>query len=938
MNKLLRIFTGLILTVVLLASAEAETRVSGNIGGHWARNGNPYIATGDLILPADSSLEVDAGVDIRFEGNFAFFVYGELIAIGEEGDSIRFNIAQGVEAWGGLRLLNTERTRLDYCVITYGRALHGEAELDTVSAGGNVFISGGDVIIDHSRISRGRARTNGGGLAIWRAASIVRNTIISENQSNSQGGGVSIIAGANPVFTNCSLTGNTCSAGGGGVSIFLESDPLFDKCTIQENSCTNADVGNGGGIFAAEASSPRFSQCDVLENTASAGGGAYVRGVGSDANFEWCYFWGNSTNLGSRVGGGMYVRGEAAVSLLYTRFVENNSNQGGGLYVKQFPRLTVDHCLFVRNAATRAGGAVAASNDLGETPVTLNNCTFIDNRNIGVDNIAHTAFARRPVEGQAGSRIAINSSIIYGPTPLFGEEGRVTVKYSNVINGFAGEGNTFEDPGFFAADSIWFMLAGSSRSVDTGDSLLPADPDRSRTDRGWLYFPHNAWETLPEEPLSVSHTTDDRTTIDFNYTNETGVPIYVTPMDRWNEGEKALFIDVSGLSHDSEVQAVAWTDAGVFIAGGNNGEEPNYIYHFDDSLIVNDDSLSLNLIGQFEQPGEPENEGFADLATDGGSILYGCAADQVIEFTTDGEFGQDYRPPGAIEICRAIGCDFNNSDDFVDFYAGGDDGYLVRADAGMSEIRSTQIGDTILAIGVKENTRAVYAITSIDSTHGMLWLVSPNDETALPLYTLTLPAGYVHGGMEVSQIYNPGRGSLIGIMKGDGENGDMLYILDLYTVWLVIKPQLTLLMPGDEMSWPIEFVGNQMPPGTYDDDFYLAVNGYGVGGEVAARMHSDPGIVNGGIVTHPNSISLSSPYPNPFNSESRIQFNLDKAAFVELWITDINGRAVQKVTDGFFQTGEHSVSLHALSLPAGQYFIRMVLPTKSIVKPLTLIR
>ncbi len=922
-------FTCLFGATFFIGSAFAETRVSGNVSGRWARNGNPYIATGDLTIRDNQSLQVEAGVEIRFEGNFFFFVYGELSALGDEGDSIRFDVAPGGEAWGGLRLLSSERTRLDYCVLTNGRALHGEAEIDTVSAGGNVFISGGDVMIDNSRVSRGRARTNGGGVAIWHGAPVIRNSIISDNESMSFGGGVSVVAGSNPVLTNCIINNNTSVAGGGGAFIFNESDPLFDKCTFENNDCTNGEVGNGGGVFVAEASSPRFSKTDFLENSASAGGGAYIRGVGSDPNFEWCYFWGNSTNIGSRVGGAVYVRGEAAVSIAYTRFVENNSNQGGALYVKQIPRLKVDHCLFLRNAATRAGGAIAASTDLGDTPLVLNNCTLIDNRNIGVDNIANTAYARRPVEGQPGSRILFNSSIIYGPTPLFAEEDRIQARYSNIINGFNGVANTFEDPGFFASDSVWFLLSGDSRSIDTGDTLLPLDSDRSRTDRGWLYFPHNAWETLPDEPLSVNHTTDDHTTLDFTYMNETNVPIYVTPMDRWNEGARELSVDVSTLTGDNEIEAVAWTTSGFYIAGGNKGDDPNVIYHVDDSLRIR---------GQYNQPGGPDDAGFTELATDGESILYGCANDQIVEFTTDGEYGQDYGLPGGLEFCRAIGCDFNYSDDFVDFYTAGDDGFLVRADAGMSEIRSIDVGDSVLGIGVKGNTRAVYIITRTDDDKAMLWLVSIDDERTTPLYALDLPEGYTPGGMEVNQQYFPGRGSMIGIMKGEGDLEDKLYVLDLYVSWLIIQPKLTLLMPGERMTWPIEFAGDQMPPGSYDDNFYLAVNGYGLNGEVAAHMQSDPGSVGDKKNLQPNSVALSGPYPNPFNSEARINFSLAHAGFAEVWITDINGRAVSRVTEGFFASGDHSATVNALDLPTGQYYIRLTLSESSIAKPMTLIR
>lgn len=55
----------------------------------------------------------------------------------------------------------------------------------------------------------------------------------------------------------------------------------------------------------------------------------------------------------------------------------------------------------------------------------------------------------------------------------------------------------------------------------------------------------------------------------------------------------------------------------------------------------------------------------------------------------------------------------------------------------------------------------------------------------------------------------------------------------------------------------------------------------------------------------PNQIELES-YPNPFNSQMQIKIYLPKAGYVNLSLFDINGRAIQTFSEGYFIQGNHS--------------------------------
>jgi parallel beta-helix repeat protein/predicted outer membrane repeat protein len=915
--------------LLTFTSLFGETQVSGNVEGRWSPQGNPFIATSNLTIQRGRVLQIDPGVVVEFRNGFTFFVYGRLNASGTENDSIRLYAVEGAEGWGGIRFLSAEaNTLMDYCVVTGGRAFGGQHDIDSLGSGGNIFISAGDVTINHSRISGGNARSTGGGIAIWRAQSSIQNTTVSVNVAAHHGGGISICFGSNPTITNCTISENSCVINGGGIFVFAEANPAITGCTIFRNQTTNGEGGSGGGLFAAEAASPVIRKCDFIENLSAAGGGMFTRGMNTNPEVTWCYFFANAASMGARVGGAMYIRGGSGVRAKYNRFVGNNAHQGGAIYIKEPPRTNIDHCLFLRNSANRFGGAVAASSDLGEVPFRLDNCTFINNETIAGEFVAHTAFARRPAEGQPGSYIRINSSIVFGPTPLFAEEGRVAVNYSNIVGGFPGMGNTPDDPEFFPPDSIWFVLTGESNCVDNGDSTLVRDPDGTINDRGWLHFPQNAWANFENDPLTAELTVGERRTVEVSFRNETPVPIFASAMDRWKEKPRDLFMNISAITEDSEIMAVTPLGEDYFIAGSNNGETPRYIYRL---------NHNFDLVDQYEQPGEIEGYGFSDLATDGSEMLFGSIDDFVVEFTASGEFGQDYHVPDGMRDCDGIACDTKFTEGTIEFYLGGDEGRVILADDGMFRRAEFSVRDSIYGLGSRQNAPGLYALSRFGRSKTMLWHIDPTRALVTPLYLMNVPGGFTPGGFEVTQGFRDGKAHLFGVYKGAADDPDRIYATELYSSWIAAKPQLMLLMPGEEASWEIEFTSDQMPAGNYSDSLYLAVNGYGVGGEIPVALRSNPDAVTGSNLA-PLDFALGTPFPNPFNSSTRISFSLSRVSHAAITLTDQAGRLIRKLAAGEFDAGTHQLTVDASALPAGSYFVRMETPSGILVESITVVK
>ncbi len=77
-----------------------------------------------------------------------------------------------------------------------------------------------------------------------------------------------------------------------------------------------------------------------------------------------------------------------------------------------------------------------------------------------------------------------------------------------------------------------------------------------------------------------------------------------------------------------------------------------------------------------------------------------------------------------------------------------------------------------------------------------------------------------------------------------------------------------------------------------------------------------PGTANGLV----SGYELFDNYPNPFNPETAIRFNVAETGLVSLKVYDLSGHEVASLLDGEVSAGEHSVTFDAAALPSGMYF------------------
>ena len=88
----------------------------------------------------------------------------------------------------------------------------------------------------------------------------------------------------------------------------------------------------------------------------------------------------------------------------------------------------------------------------------------------------------------------------------------------------------------------------------------------------------------------------------------------------------------------------------------------------------------------------------------------------------------------------------------------------------------------------------------------------------------------------------------------------------------------------------------------------------------------------------PQGFTLDDPYPNPFNSMSRISFYIVVPCRVQLDLYDVTGRLVRNLTSGPASAGHHSVMLGAEDLSNGVYILRLKTGVGDRMKKIVLVR
>jgi flagellar hook assembly protein FlgD len=79
-------------------------------------------------------------------------------------------------------------------------------------------------------------------------------------------------------------------------------------------------------------------------------------------------------------------------------------------------------------------------------------------------------------------------------------------------------------------------------------------------------------------------------------------------------------------------------------------------------------------------------------------------------------------------------------------------------------------------------------------------------------------------------------------------------------------------------------------------------------------------------------------FPNPFNPNTTIQYNVKNSESISLQVIDISGRVVETLLDDIIEPGNHEITWNARNRPSGIYFVKLTSGKRSQTQKLILLK
>ena len=325
------------------------------IKGTLTKSASPYYVKGNIFVPKDSTLIIESGVQIRFDGKFQLSVYGNIKALGAQGDTIRFYPLDTNSRWKGIRYYGRNRVKdsaiFKYCKFegTGPKLTYYESCLDLTQ--GNFKINNCCFTNNYGVVFPNSIRADSILSLEIKDCYFYRNKNINKNPNISFSGVGGVVSLSRGKVINCIFNEN------------IAKNPMYDQDDYEVN-------GNGsGGIIQVNDNNDPYTNIEVNR----------------------CKFDKNNCGL---FGGGICIAMRRNSKLLIRSCVFSNNNTGryGAVsfigdqnYTKANLKITIDSCNFIGNVAANTttgpgdASALCVAAFASYDSLIVKNCVFSKN-------------------------------------------------------------------------------------------------------------------------------------------------------------------------------------------------------------------------------------------------------------------------------------------------------------------------------------------------------------------------------------------------------------------------------------------------------------------------------------------------------------------------------------------------------------------------------
>ena len=340
---------------------KSQTTINSNtpLFGKLAKSASPYYVKGNVYVPKDSTLIIEKGVQIRFDGKFQLSVYGNIRAIGAEGDTIRFYPLDTNNRWKGIRYFGRSRVKdsaiFKYCKFEYTGPKVTNFESALMLKRGNFFIENCKFNNNTSQMFANSVHSDSALTFQMKDCYFYKNWNINKN----------------PNMTN-QVIGSVFITSGKVINCVFESNISRNPYNTNDDHDVNG-YGSGGTLLISDLWDPNAKfeivGCKFINNQCASIGGGITIGNRKSSNvlIKNCDFSNNTTGRYGAIsfnGDNNYSKGSLKITIDSCDFIGNkaaNTTTGPGeasaLCVAAFAStdsLIVKNCVFSKNVSFNA--------------------------------------------------------------------------------------------------------------------------------------------------------------------------------------------------------------------------------------------------------------------------------------------------------------------------------------------------------------------------------------------------------------------------------------------------------------------------------------------------------------------------------------------------------------------------------------------------------
>lgn len=756
------------------------------------------------------------------------------------------------------------------------------------------------------------------------------------------------------------------SATGGWEGIKFYADAT-DGNTVSYALVDGVDTQSAGGGIYTITSDVNIYHSTITNNRAFQGAGIYC--AYNIINVSDCYIADNVGTLTNSLGGGLF-NFEALSTITNCVITRNHSEyRGGGIHSRNDGILIVDHCLLTENSCVDRGGGIRLFN---RSQMTISNSTIADNYCAQTDIYASVSVS------STGSTFDALNCIVWGNDTGTGFNTTWNADAGGIINWFYScvetdtderltENGSFTDDPLFLGVSDYRVMPGS-RTIDAGDPLSPygnePEPNGGRRDIGYYgntssaavnYFNISVpWDIYIMTGIPVTVADGDAITLFADDVNNSPIGWPYWRVSRWNiengtyvrYGENDWPVNINQDPPDFEPGLGFWyvQDIGEFQSididnGQITGAADQAFYH---GMPLDPPAGGNHGMNMMANPYPYDYNWTRTMVTDGSdTVSIAAAADS-----------------GWISAYAYLWDYENYQYQVVDYqpFGGGPAGYTVP------EENAIPVWSAFLS----EQLTADKALELLFEPRWMNYGAFPDNATDDETWELQIATqtsdGVYHDeytrigiGSEFSDGYDR-RDAIAYVPYSDNfvltyfshpewdmtvENfaydfrDDDLEIAKVweFTVWTFNLPNQDIVLSwGDIVNIDPDFnfrlenlTGGDIIEDMRDLTEYIFNSGSSTSGAVNFRLTvtSSATAVEHKSMDVPGNFGLVSAYPNPFNNEMSIVFNLQESSDISLKVFDVTGRETLNLAQGNWHAGIHQVSLNGTELASGIYFLRL---------------